>query len=252
MNPSSIAQSSTTSIQPTLRKSKSLSSLRNKPRRITGIIKRVFSVLTKLKSLSNIALSEDNEAEDIFGSSDSDFFPRKQSRGSKQIEQEFLSDYHTYKSLDGISNHYRNLDAKNMGSSEDLGKISFKDLDVSKLRVKMQSSESMTAIISNSPAENSEEREGTKENLGEVLWNYRRSVWLENRSDENGAESKESNRKAIVDLPKTLYPRIYSNLIEKSKPLKDGKRINLQDLLQIIDDGWVQEQRWERAAKGLA
>lgn len=199
-------------------------------------------------------MTEDDEAEAFFESSDSDFFPRKQGGGSlKQIEQQFLSDYQNYKSLEGISNHYHSLDSRiTMVSSDDLSKIPYRDLDISKLREKMESREKSIVFTSDISTQGSEESKNKKQNVGEVLWDYRRSLWLESHSDEDGADNTVNKQAAIKDIPKGLYPTIYSNLIEKSKPLKEGKRINLQDLLGVINEGWVQEQRWERAAKGLA
>lgn len=254
MDPSSQTHSTTTSTQPALRKSKSVGTLRSKPRRITSLIRRFFSecssALTKLKSLSDIALAEDDEVDAFFESSDSDYLPRRQGSGSlKQIELQFLSDYRSYKSLEGISKHYLNLDPKIiMDTGETLGKIPYKNLDISKVREKLESSE-RTMFTSDISTDDSDSSKDKKQNVGEMLWNYRRSLWLESNSD---AEDRNVTHESLKNIPKSFYPTIYSNLIEKSKPLKEGKRINLQDLLEVINEGWIQEQRWERAAKGLA
>lgn len=255
MDPYSQTQFKTASTKSTLRKSKSVSTLRNKPRRITGLIRRFVtgcnSVLTKLKSLSDIALAEEDEVDALFESSDSDYFPRRQPMGNlKHVEQQFLNDFQKYKSLDGISEHYLSLDTKIDMNGEQFDKIAYKDLDIAKLREKLES-ENLTLFTSDISTENSDETRREKQNLGEALWDFRRSVWLKSNGDKDAVET-DAARDTHKDIPKNCYPAIYSNLIEKSKPLREGKRINLQDLLGVINEGWIQDQRWERAAKGVA
>lgn len=88
-------------------------------------------------------------------------------------------------------------------------------------------------------------------NLGENLWEERRSRWLETTL--SGPEEIK-NRQAALSLSHVnakLHPQIYTMFVEKSKPLKSGTRINLEDLVGVINAGWTKEAKWERAARGL-
>lgn len=88
-------------------------------------------------------------------------------------------------------------------------------------------------------------------NLGEKLWEERRSRWLETTL--SGPEEIK-NRQAALSLSHVnakLHPQIYTMFVEKSKPLKSGTRINLEDLVGVINAGWTKEAKWERAARGL-
>lgn len=91
----------------------------------------------------------------------------------------------------------------------------------------------------------------TEINIGETLWNYRRTKWLHTDKTAEELEDRISCNQ-IEELPQELQVKIYTNLVNKGKVLKKDKELNLQDLVVIINAGWEAEDKWERAAKGLA
>ncbi|EEQ36022.1 hypothetical protein EJF18_10162 [Clavispora lusitaniae] len=260
MEPSSFNETTPTSTQPGLRKARSTSTLRKRPKRISLLVKRFVtecnSILTKLKSLSDTVLTEDEDVADLFQVTDAEFFLHKQgSGGLTKAERQFLSDYKNHKSLDAIVMHYQKIESAETNSSvEDSGKMTYKDLDVTRLRQKMETKDNSAQLASDLSTESSQEPDDLKnQNVGEFLWDYRRTLWLEH--DKDSVEEKLQNSDthvAMENIPPSSYSKIYMNFIEKSKPLKDGKRFKLKDLIDIINAGWVHDQRWERAAKGLA
>ena len=87
-------------------------------------------------------------------------------------------------------------------------------------------------------------------NIGEALWEYRRTKWL--LSSYGKDNQPVSTSKSIFDqIPKDSYVKIYNNLVDKGRPLKADRLINLHDLMKVINAGWVAEEKWERAAIGL-
>lgn len=85
---------------------------------------------------------------------------------------------------------------------------------------------------------------------GEELWEQRRARWL---SGEKEAKEKVRSRYdecLLAHISRELYPRIYTGFVEQGKLLK--RPINLKDLVDVVNAGWVVEERWERAAKGMA
>lgn len=87
------------------------------------------------------------------------------------------------------------------------------------------------------------------ENIGEILWEYRRNQWTTGNVD----QSKIAASRLFFDqIPKDSYVKVYNNLVDKGRSLRPDRRINLFDLMKVINAGWVAEEKWERAAKGLA
>lgn len=117
--------------------------------------------------------------------------------------------------------------------------LSYLDIDVEKLRIEFEQSNynetSSNSIIS--------------PNIGSTLWEYRRSKWLYTENPSQVAERiKNSN---IDHLPNDCYPKLYTQLVEKGKTLRMDKKLNLSDVVKIINVGWIVEEKWDRAAKGL-
>lgn len=87
-------------------------------------------------------------------------------------------------------------------------------------------------------------------NLGEKLWDERRKRWLETTLT---SEKKNQRQTALslAHVDSKMHAQIYTMFVEKSKPLKSGTRINLNDLMNVINAGWTKDAKWERAARGL-
>lgn len=88
-------------------------------------------------------------------------------------------------------------------------------------------------------------------NLGEKLWGERRNRWLETTLSGPEEIKKRQAALSLSHVNAKLHPQIYSMFVEKSKPLKSGTHINLEDLMNVINAGWTKEAKWERAARGL-
>lgn len=236
-----------------------------KPKKFGLILRRLSTewsnFITKVKSLSEGGFSDDEAVCELFESSDEDTFDRFQrSSVARQspIEHQFLLDIKEYKSLDKLYQAKRKPPMTYLASLDDLSsnKATYRDLDMVKLRDDMETRVKTTTVLSDTSTDSS--RRGSshepKQNIGETLWEYRRSKWL---TPKDGVDTNDRINELTAGLPvrqisKDLYPRVYANLVEKSKPLKQGKRINLEDLINIINAGWVSEEKWERAARGLA
>ncbi|KAI3406745.2 hypothetical protein KGF56_000350 [Candida oxycetoniae] len=88
-------------------------------------------------------------------------------------------------------------------------------------------------------------------NIGSTLWDYRRKKWLQCTNNPRKIRER-INRNSISHIPEESYAKIYNNLIEKNKCLKTDKHLNLSDLISVINAGWIAEEKWERAARGIA
>lgn len=88
-------------------------------------------------------------------------------------------------------------------------------------------------------------------NLGEKLWEERRNRWLETSLTTPEQILSRQAELSLSHVNVKLHAQIYTMFVEKSKSLKNGKRINLEDLVTVINAGWTKEAKWERAAKGL-
>lgn len=138
------------------------------------------------------------------------------------------------------------IDDENENENESItGEVLFNDIDVIELRKEFENwvnSKNITDTDSKSTLL-------SQSNIGINLWEYRRNKWLQcNDSNKLKNRLKETS---ISYIPKDSYVQIYTNLIDKNKTLKDDKHINLLDLLKIINAGWIAEDKWERAARGL-
>ncbi|CUS20238.1 LAQU0S01e02124g1_1 [Lachancea quebecensis] len=83
----------------------------------------------------------------------------------------------------------------------------------------------------------------------EEVWRRRRELWV---AGTNSAylETAEKNREVFKEIAPRQYVRIYRKLVVDGAPLK--RPLNLQDAMQVVNAGWIETQKWERAAKGLA
>ncbi|CEP61611.1 Gag1p LALA0_S03e06810g [Lachancea lanzarotensis] len=81
------------------------------------------------------------------------------------------------------------------------------------------------------------------------IWRRRRELWCQTTENaEFGVAAK--NRKRFDEIAPRHYVRVYRKLVVDGVPLK--RALNLQDAIRIINAGWVETQKWERASKGLA
>lgn len=264
--PSSFKETTPTSSPPPRRASPTAA---KKHKRKATFFKRISaelsSLIVKLKALSDAAFSDDEIVDELFDSGDGGAFGRflkGNLRAQSKADQEFASDYQLYQSLDKIYEaKHPNMEeiAKHPNMDEisvaDLGSknIKFQDLDIVRLRDDMET-RVKTAIVSDTSTDSSSpvDNEVAQQNIGETLWEYRRAKWLAVNDDVEATKLEELGSASIKQIPKELYPRIYNNFVERSKPLKAGKRINLEDLINIINSGWINDEKWLRAARGLA
>mmetsp|Transcript_8116 Transcript_8116/g.8051 ORF Transcript_8116/g.8051 Transcript_8116/m.8051 type:complete len:321 (-) Transcript_8116:1207-2169(-) len=137
---------------------------------------------------------------------------------------------------------------------ESLKLATYHDVDICKMREDLALQLKQIASSESIPdtSKSSLRETGNQINLGETLWEYRRSKWLATTSEGELSAKEHLRQLSIAHIPKNSYVRIYNNLVDKGRLLKNDKRINLSDLIKIINAGWISEERWERAAKGLA
>ncbi|SMN22694.1 similar to Saccharomyces cerevisiae YLR407W Putative protein of unknown function [Maudiozyma saulgeensis] len=81
------------------------------------------------------------------------------------------------------------------------------------------------------------------------IWKYRRDLWQKKTTDIT-KEDIDERREEFQQIPSEYYDRIYRKLVIEDKPLREP--LNLQDALKVIDAGWTETKKWERAANGIA
>lgn len=84
---------------------------------------------------------------------------------------------------------------------------------------------------------------------GPEVWEKRRKLWL-TVTPSNTLESAKKARESFADISPKKYGVIYKRLVMEDAHLK--KNLNLQDVVKVINAGWVETSKWERAAQGLA
>ncbi|PVH13778.1 uncharacterized protein CXQ87_001896 [Candidozyma duobushaemuli] len=214
-------------------------------KKVSGFFKKIGSewsgLLYRLRDISHDTHSEDEEVAELFEESGPLDIDRlsKVGRQLTDAEEQFLRDYKKYKDLNKVFEMHQleNPTAANSEQDiEDIDRLMFTDMNMVKLK---------DDLINQVP--NPEYRE--------ILWEYRRSKWLSyGRVSEQAIAEKVNQRReeaSIKHIPKELYPRIYTNLVDKGRTLKDDKRLNLEDLVEVVNEGWKKEERWTRAAEGL-
>lgn len=214
--------------------------------------------------------SEDDSFDNIFGRSD---------RAFTSAEETFIEEFKKHKSLDKMAEFHQHQTAEDVKSSStvvskvscalqdvirqrsddsvtranspvrkhevqleddeheetDADEISLQDIDFSVLRKEIEKSHLASTMH---PSE-----------IGTLLWDYRRKKWLHCSNPQKVEERIQ--RLSIDHIPRELYVKIYTNLVEKGRSLKLKRHMNLSDLIDVINMGWIAEEKWERAAKGL-
>lgn len=254
---------------------------KRRTRRILSALRRVNSewncFLVRIKQATQNSYSDEELLDSLFESSDGDFFERtprtKKCCNLSAVETQFISDFKkhnlleayyeaNHSNINSISNSLRDMPS---ASSEQHSKP-YQQLDVLCLRTRYtegsQTHESTSSHETKTDAEVTltakevalKERLYSRDvNLGNALWEIRRARWLSSDEGED-VEQKVDERCAglsIKHISRDLFPRIYRDFVEKAKPLKDGKRINLEDMVVVIHSGWVHDKVWEAASKGL-
>ncbi|ODV79763.1 uncharacterized protein CANTADRAFT_31921, partial [Suhomyces tanzawaensis NRRL Y-17324] len=255
----------------------------SRPSRKPGFLKRVSSewnlLVHRIKSISKDVFTTDELVEELFVDLDSDEASmerilKSSNRALNPAEESFLQEYKKFKNLDKMVQHHQNHQSAEVRSSSTAvsdtktrstlldiirqttsnsetvhsededhdNEISYHDLDLCKLRQELE-------LHQNSESTEASTLKSSNENLGTTLWEYRRRKWLQN-SDPEKVQQKLSQL-SIEHIPKESYHKIYSFLIDKGRSLKNDKKINLLDLINIINAGWIAEEKWDRAARGL-
>lgn len=223
----------------------------------------------RLRAVTDDIFVTDEVVAELFEEEDPDsLFDRieRSQKGYSTGEERFLEHYKKYSDLDKMHEHLKSDEdeqKKKAYSLEDVvklvvsfpktddddydDKISFTELDFHALREEIEIKEH----FENSTDDSSKTTVDPTVNVGETLWEYRRHKWLvPKRTPEE--ISQHIAEQSIEHIPKELYSKVYSSLVDKGKTLKEGKRINLKDMVEVINRGWIAEEKWERAARGLA
>lgn len=153
-----------------------------------------------------------------------------------------------------------NDEDENDANSTEKQRMGFHDLDMCSLREQFESFLRKNADLRDNYTDSSKSTLNADTpmghtNVGEALWEFRRCKWLQKPHGEKDTDARILQRMAnqsLEHIPKESLGRIYANFVEKGKLLKSGKCINLPDLINIMNQGWINEEKWERAAKGLA
>ena len=81
------------------------------------------------------------------------------------------------------------------------------------------------------------------------IWRQRRELWqLPTNAVTQG--DIDQRRHGFQQIPAEYYDRVYKKLVMEDKPLREP--LNLQDALKVINAGWTETKKWERAANGRA
>ncbi|RLV95805.1 hypothetical protein JA1_000782 [Spathaspora sp. JA1] len=249
-----------------------------KEKKLTSIFKRISLewqyILYRLRSISEEVFETDEYIDDLFETSDGEESIDRLMRSNKgynSTEEQFLKEFKKYKSLDNMAQVYQaqvtnrprvqstlqdiiRQQSQQQQHERDLGEeddeeddteydISYHDLDIYQLRKEFEQ------IVASS-SEGDADTISSQTNIGTTLWEYRRNKWLTPTNNSNQVYSR-LQANSIEHIPRDNLVKVYNNLIDKNRPLKDNKRINLFDLIKIINLGWIAEEKWARAGRGL-
>lgn len=236
----------------TTRTSKNLvnSPLRKSPSLFKKVSLGWSSFVGRLKSISDEAFAESLWTDELF-ENDADRFccvPQV-----NHLDQKFLADMKTCSTLDDLYDAHHSPRIVVVNESEEMDNVKFRDMDVGKLREEFTTRARTLQLASDSSLETSALGDQDASNVGEMLWEYRRAKWLE--PSEGVTKQLLADRHletSIRHIPRDQYPRIYMVMVEKGRPLKNNTRLNLEDAINIINEGWVHNDKWERAARGVA
>ena len=236
--------------------------LRRKSLRFLSVIRRVSTewicFVLKIKLATKVSYSDEEALDLLFESSDDDLLGRslRQKRCCNFMarESQFAKDFKKCGLLDAYYESCQDGILKLMPAAESRVPL-YRALDVQRLRDALTISASSKDELVPTPSESvfKDRILAKDENLGNALWEIRRARWL-SLDDNDHVEEKVEQRAAELSLKhisRDLYPRIYRDLVEKAKLLKPGKRVNLEDMVMVINAGWVHEKVWESASKGL-
>ncbi|ANB12514.1 hypothetical protein AWJ20_770 [Sugiyamaella lignohabitans] len=84
------------------------------------------------------------------------------------------------------------------------------------------------------------EEEEERINPGYKEWKRIRREWTK------GSDQIVHRESALVNVPQSMYPKIYQCLVQQARPLRQP--LNLADALKVIKAGWVSDGQWEAAA----
>lgn len=205
--------------------------------RVLSLLRRITDewsyFLLKLRHSGASNYADEEFLEALFESSDDDLFDRGRRyvkpTGLTPVEEDFIRSYKKCKLLDQYHETYREDMTPSQTDAADAPP--YTQLDAAADQASAQDAP----------------------NPGERLWARRRQRWLTPAEGTDVPAKLEQRAQQLVlkDVSKDLYPRIYKDFVDKGKLLKPGKRINLPDMINIINAGWIAEKKWDRAAKGL-
>lgn len=147
--------------------------------------------------------------------------------GSSQLEMKLTDEQSEENSTSLTSTHNGHSNKTNNVNEQE----SFDNYDDVKICQKLRNQ-------SNEPFYNAEE-----------IWNHRRDLWKK-RTNDMTIENIDRRRHVFKQIPTEYYNRVYSKLVVDDKPLRQP--LNLEDALKVINSGWTETKKWERAANGLA
>lgn len=245
---------------------------KNRRSKVNTLLKRATSewgnFWARIRSLSEVVFAPDGSFDELFETSDSEgAFERltKVSKAYTSAEEAFLQEYRKHKSLEKMYEHHQQgndeiRSSTTMGSESPVGQdvgllilkrigsdnqevgstavesTNYDELDVCKLREQME--------------QDKQEPMSSGDCLGEKLWKYRRNMWLTPTKNEEDIEDHIVEQ-SLSHLPREALPKVYTNLVDRGRVLRQDRYVNLEDLTKIINAGWIAEEKWERAAKGL-
>lgn len=228
-------------------------------KKVSGLFRRILIewnlFCLRLKSISEEVFVTDEAVEELFEEKDSDLSDRisRSNRGFNHTEEQFLHEFKKYNNLDEMCKAHQSIELD--ASSKETrtyrldevvnSTVGFSDIDFSKVRLELEARSVVSDTSSNTISE---------VNLGEQIWEVRRKKWLTPQAGENVRQKLEARWaiSTIRDIPLDSYPKLYTQFVDKSKHLKENKKLLLHELIKVINAGWVAEERWQRAAKGLA
>lgn len=83
----------------------------------------------------------------------------------------------------------------------------------------------------------------------ETIWKKRRELWNKPSAEFDEQKDLIDKRKSFKAIPGNYYPRIYKKLVVDDKPLREP--LNLKDVIDVINSGWIETRKWANAAQGL-
>ncbi|OBA22519.1 hypothetical protein METBIDRAFT_11346 [Metschnikowia bicuspidata var. bicuspidata NRRL YB-4993] len=250
-------------------------SKKRRSHRFLSVLRRVSSewncLLHKLKLASQTGHSDGEALDSLFESSDDDFFERiprlKKCCSATSPEARFLEDFKKYKLLEEY--HRGTHTGTSAGSLSEMAPSVesphvplYRALDVLRLRQGCAGEPDLESLpartheleLTSQEAVLKDQILSRDENLGNALWEIRRARWLIPDDECEDVEQKVEQRAAglaVKQISQDAYPQVYKDFVVNARPLKTGKRINLEDMVVVIHAGWVHEKVWESASKGL-